>query len=144
MKKLVVTLTIILAGFPPCGVSTTTLVASPIPIPAPASMPLEDIHVEIKPSAGGLAAVVTGEFTFAYIPEDVNSMMLPVPPDVNNIRLSADDVELPWSWSGETPHSGAVPAVPLPLSGTRIVQDTVASPGTSSCVRKSPRTVVGW
>jgi len=29
MKKLVVTLTIILAGFPPCGVPTTTVVAKP-------------------------------------------------------------------------------------------------------------------
>ncbi|MHC4173024.1 MAG: DUF3160 domain-containing protein [Planctomycetota bacterium] len=111
MKKLVVTLTMILAGFPPCGVSTTTLIASPIPIPTPASMPLEDIHVEIKPSAGGLAAVVTGEFTFAYIPEDVNSMMLPVPPDANNIRLSADDVELPWVWSSEE-YPTALPEMP--------------------------------
>ena len=101
MNKLVVILTIILAGFPPCGFPITTLVANPIPIPMPASMPLENIHVEIKPCVGGLGAVFTGEFTFTHIPEDVSSMMFPVPPDANNIRVRADDVELLWAWSSE-------------------------------------------
>ena len=126
MKKLVVALTIILTGFPPCGVPTTTLVANPIPMPVSASMPLEDMHVEIKPCPAGLGAVFTGEFTFTYIPEDVSSMMFPVPPDANNIRVWQNDVELTWTWSSQEyptilPEMPGIPMIqwqgPFPADG---------------------------
>ncbi len=65
--------------------------ANPIPLPQPASMPLENMNIQIKPSTDGLGAVFTGEFIFTHIPEDVNSMLFPVPPDANNIRLDADN-----------------------------------------------------
>jgi len=75
--------------------------ANPIPWPPPASMPLEDMYVEIQPGGDGLHAVFTGDFTFTYIPEDVNSMLFPVPPDANNIGVWQNDVELAWAWSSQ-------------------------------------------
>ncbi len=75
--------------------------ANPIPLPQPASMPLENMNIRIKPSAEGLAAAFTGEFTFTHTPEDVNSMLFPGPPDANNIRVAADNVELLWTWSSQ-------------------------------------------
>ena len=100
--------------------------ANPIPLPQPASMPLENMNIQIKPSADGLAAAFTGEFTFTHIPEDVNSMLFPVPPDANNIRLAADNVELPWTWSSEEyptvlPEMPTIPMIewqgPFPTDG---------------------------
>jgi len=64
-------------------------------------MPLEEMAVDIKPCREGLGAVFTGEFTFTYIPEDVNSMLFPVPPDASNVRVWQDNAELAWGWSGE-------------------------------------------
>jgi parallel beta-helix repeat protein len=100
--------------------------ANPIPWPPPASMPLEDMHVEIKPDSNGLHALFTGDFTFDYIPEDVLSMLFPVPPDANNIRVWQDGVGLPWSWSGEEyptilPEMPSIPMIvwlgPFPTTG---------------------------
>ncbi len=119
MKKPTVLLAIIL-------VVATLASANPIPIPLPASMPLENMQIRIRPSADGLSAAFTGEFTFTYIPEDVNSMMFPVPPDANNIRLTADNVELPWTWSSEEyptvlPEMPTIPMIewqgPFPTDG---------------------------
>ena len=62
-------------------------------------MSLEDIDVEIKPAGGELHAVFTGDFTFNSIPDFMNSMLFPVPPDAHNIRVWQDDQELPWTWS---------------------------------------------
>ena len=100
--------------------------ANPIPWPPPASMPLEDMHISISPSTNGLSAEFIGEFTFTHIPEDVNSMLFPVPPDANNIRVTADNIELPWSWSSEVyptvlPEMPTIPMIewqgPFPIEG---------------------------
>ncbi len=99
--------------------------ANPIP-PQIASMPLENMRIQIKPSAEGLAAAFTGEFTFTYIPEDVNSMLFPLPPDANNILVAADNVELPWTWSSQEyptvlPETPTIPMIewqgPFPAGG---------------------------
>ncbi len=81
--------------------ATTAVSANPIPWPPPASMPLEDMHVEIRQCGNGLHAVFTGDFTFDYIPVDVLSMLFPVPPDAANIGVRQDDVEIEWAWSAE-------------------------------------------
>lgn len=100
--------------------------ANPIPVPPPASMPLEDIHVQIQPVGDGLHAVFTGEFTFTHIPEDVNSMMFPVPPDGNSIGAWMDGAPLTWAWSSEQyptilPEMPTIPMIewqgPFPLLG---------------------------
>jgi hypothetical protein len=85
------------------AISAAAIIASanPIPVPPLASMPLEEIYVQIQPDGNSLHAVFTGDFTFVYIPKDVNLMLFPVPPDANNIRVRADSNELPWTWSSE-------------------------------------------
>lgn len=75
--------------------------ANPIPIPVPARMPLEEMYVEIQADGNDLHATFTGDFTFTYIPEDVNAMLFPVPADANNIGVWQDSNELPWAWSSE-------------------------------------------
>ena len=105
---------------------------NPIPWPPPASMPLEDMHIEIKPSGDGLHAVFTGDYTFTYIPKDVESMLFPVPPDANNIRVWQDGVELTWTWSSEKyptilPEIPTIPMIewqgPFPESGAVFTVD---------------------
>ena len=82
-------------------VTTALASANPIPWPPPASMPLEEMYVQIQPDGNDLHAVFTGDFTFTYIPKDVSSMLFPVPPDANNIRVRQDSNELPWTWSSK-------------------------------------------
>jgi hypothetical protein len=94
MKKFILALTCLFFAIP-CG-------ANPIPIPPPASMPLEDMHIVIQPCGDALHATFTGDYTFDYIPEDVLSMLFPVPPDANNIAVWQDGVGLLWTWSSET------------------------------------------
>ena len=77
------------------------LSANPIPIPPPACMPLENMHIDIRPDGNGLEALFSGEFTFTYIPSDVTSMLFPMPPDAHNIQAYQDEGELGWTWSGE-------------------------------------------
>lgn len=124
MKKLILAFACLLLAIP--------CLANPIPLPPPASMPLEDMYVEIQPCANGLRAVFTGDFTFEYIPEEVNSMLFPVPPDANNIRAWQDAVELAWSWSGELyptilPEMPNIPMIewqgPFPLEGAVFTVD---------------------
>ncbi|MHC4693266.1 MAG: FG-GAP repeat domain-containing protein, partial [Planctomycetota bacterium] len=101
-------------------------IANPIPWPPPASMPLEEMYVEIQPHADRLHAVFTGDFTFTNIPNDVNSMMFPVPPGANNISAWQDGVELGWTWSSEEyptilPEMPTIPMIewqgPFPTNG---------------------------
>ncbi len=93
MKKEIVLVSFILA-------TAASVLANPIPIPLPANMPLEEMRVVISAApTGTLEADFSGDFTFTYIPQDVNSMLFPVPPDANNIRVWQDKVELPWTWS---------------------------------------------
>ena len=132
MTKLTAVLSIILAAaaltsdLGEFGRAVEPAAANPIPLPLPASMPLENMHIHIKPSADGLDAVFTGEFTFTHIPEDVNSMLFPVPPDANNIRVDANNVELTWTWSSEEyptvlPEMPTIPMIewqgPFPTGG---------------------------
>ena len=113
--------------------ATTTLAsANPIPIPPPASMPLEQMYVEIQRDGDDLHAVFTGDFTFTYIPNDVNSMLFPVPPDANNIGVWQDNVELAWTWSSEEyptilPEMPTIPMIewqgPFPTNGAVFAVD---------------------
>lgn len=75
--------------------------ANPIPWPPPASMPLEDMTVEIVQVGTKLHARFEGDFTFDYIPADVTAMLFPVPPDSSNIVVTQDGVPLEWTWSDE-------------------------------------------
>ena len=100
--------------------------ANPIPVPVPASMPLEEMTIHID---GNLHASFHGQFTFDYIPTDVQEMLFPIPPEnATNIQVYQDAVPLPWTfapesyptvlpeypslsmfkWSGPFPESGAV------------------------------------
>ena len=64
-------------------------------------MPLEEMQVVIQLSDSGLRASFSGEFTFDYIPDDVNSMLFPVPPDANNMGVYMNNIPLGWEWSSE-------------------------------------------
>ncbi|MHC4527473.1 MAG: DUF3160 domain-containing protein [Planctomycetota bacterium] len=105
----------------------TVVSANPIPIPPPASMPLEQMYVEINEEANGLSVAFTGDFTFTYIPNDVTSMLFPVPPDAEGIRVWQDEGELTWHWSAEQyptilPEMPTIPMIewpgPFPEDGT--------------------------
>ena len=77
--------------------------ANPIPWPPPASMPLEEMWVDIQATEDRLYATFAGDFTFDYIPSDVATMMFPVPVGASNIRVRQDhSTDLPWSWSDES------------------------------------------
>jgi len=77
---------------------SVTALANPIPMPPPASMPLEDMKIQIQTVEGSLYAQFSGDFTFDYIPNEVNLMMFPVPPDATDIQVYQDGVELSWCW----------------------------------------------
>ena len=89
-------------------------------------MPLENMHIDIRPDQDGLRAIFSGEFTFTYIPDDVTSMLFPVPPDAENIHAYQDDVEPEWTWSNEeyptvVPEMSTIPMIewqgPFPRDG---------------------------
>ena len=107
--------------------AATFVSANPIPIPFPACMPLEDMHIDIRPDQDGLQAIFSGEFTFTYIPDEVTSMLFPVPPDAENIHVYQDGDELEWTWSSEKyqtvlPEMPSIPMIewagPFPETGT--------------------------
>jgi hypothetical protein len=100
--------------------------ANPIPVPVPASMPLEEMRIQID---GKRHAAFHGRFTFDFIPTDVVEMLFPIPPEnATNIQVSQDSRPLPWmpslatyptvlpeypslsmfKWSGPFPENGAV------------------------------------
>ena len=94
--------------------SATTL-ANPIPWPPPASMPLEDMKIQIQAIGSNLHAQFSGDFTFDYIPDEVYLILFPVPPDATDIRVCQDGVELSWSWSSEN-YTTILPELPtIPL-----------------------------
>jgi len=104
-----------------------TALANPIPWPLPASMPLEEMWIDIEYREGALHASFAGDFTFDYIPTDVTSMFFPVPIGAGNIHLRQEGVELPWVWSeGDyptvLPETPLIPMIewpgPFPESGT--------------------------
>lgn len=92
------------------AVSLTAL-SNPIPIPRPASMPLEDMDIQIQAAGSSFHAYFSGDFTFDYIPDDVTSMLFPVPPDAAGIGVWQDDVELFWDWSSDT-YPTILPEIP--------------------------------
>lgn len=58
-----------------------------IPLPAPASMPLEQMSIHI----GVRQATFQGRFTFEYIPPEVEAMLFPIPPiNATNIEVAQD------------------------------------------------------
>ncbi len=106
--------------------------ANPIPIPIPAAMPLEDMHIIIEPVSNGLHATFTGDFTFTYISDGVTSMTFPVPPDATNIQVWQDDVALSWNWTSDLyptilPEMDSIPMIewdgPFPAGGAVFTVD---------------------
>ena len=90
---------------------SATAVANPIPWPRPASMPLEDMKIQIQNVEGSLYAQFSGDFTFDYIPNEVCLMLFPVPPDATDIQVSQDGAERSWSWSSEN-YTTILPEMP--------------------------------
>ena len=86
--------------------------ANPIPVPEPASMPLEEMWIDIQPAGGGLHASFAGDFTFDYIPSDLTSMLFPVPAGSTNIEVRRDGMDLLWTWSAEQ-YPTILPEAPL-------------------------------
>lgn len=106
--------------------------ANPIPIPIPAAMPLEEMHIIIEPVGNGLHATFTGDFTFTYIPDAVTSMTFPVPSDASNIHVWQDDVALAWNWTSDLyptilPEMDSIPMIewdgPFPTGGAVFTVD---------------------
>jgi len=110
--------------------------ANPIPWPPPASMPLEDMKIKIQTIEGSLYAQFSGDFTFDYIPNEVCSMLFPVPPDATDIRVCQDGVELSWSWSSKNyttilPEMPTIPMIewegPFPAEGCIFTVDALGT-----------------
>lgn len=107
-------------------VLAAVVLANPIPVPQPASMPLEQLDIQILPTGGVPHAVVSGDFFFDYIPEDVTGMLFPVPPGSTNIHVWQDSLELSWTWSAQLyptvlPELPEIPMIewqgPFPVDG---------------------------
>ncbi|MGD8787741.1 MAG: DUF5818 domain-containing protein, partial [Phycisphaerales bacterium] len=118
MKQTVILLIIFLSLAP---ASANTIV-----LPPQVSMPFEDMQIQINPPPKGLSATFSGEFFFDYIPEDVNLILFPVPPDANNIHVDINNIELPWTWSNQMyptilPEMPTIPMIewqgPFPIQG---------------------------
>lgn len=78
----------------------TAAEANPIPVPVPASMPLEEMRVSIAPSG---QVRFSGDFTFDFIPADVGKMQFPLPPvNAAGVRVLQDGVPLAWALSADT------------------------------------------
>ena len=91
--------------------SQTTL-ANPIPWPLPASMPLEEMWIDIERTENALYASFGGDFTFNYIPTDVASMFFPVPVGASNVHVRQDGAVLSWTWSSEEHYPTILPEMP--------------------------------
>ena len=94
------------------GMLGQATLANPIPWPPPASMPLEEMWIDIEPSENGLYASFGGDFTFDYIPADVDSMLFPVPVGVSNMHVRQDGAPLSWTWSIEEDYPTILPEIP--------------------------------
>lgn len=90
---------------PRCLVAMVTLLpayllANPIPLPTPASMPLEEMRISID---NGGHVVFEGCFTFDAIPATVDAMRFPLPPvNASNLQLKQDGVPQPWALTTDT------------------------------------------
>jgi hypothetical protein len=75
---------------------------NPIPWPLPASMPLEEMSIEINREGQGLVADFHGDFTFNHIPESVSQMLFPVPQGSSSVSAWQSGTPLSWRWSNST------------------------------------------
>ncbi|MBL8701517.1 MAG: hypothetical protein JNK67_24270 [Alphaproteobacteria bacterium] len=104
--------------------------ANPIPLPVPASMPLEEMTISIGTDRH---VEFTGNFTFNFIPETVASMLFPLPPaNATAVQVRRDGTPLAWSTSPSTyptvlPEFPALPmfewAGPFPTGGAVFTVD---------------------
>jgi len=91
-----------------CGVfcllvCAATVCANPIPWPPPASMPLEQMWIDIDDVGGAYEVEFRGHFTFNYIPADVTSMMFPIPDGSWAEAVEGPPgVPRPFTWADET------------------------------------------
>ena len=91
--------------------------ANPIPVPLPASMPLEDMYSELLEIDGdtGLRDHFQGDYYFSYIPKDLHMMKYPVPPNPDGSHIVDVPVSfgrLPDDWTF-TP--GSLPGLHMPF-----------------------------
>lgn len=78
----------------------TTLLANPIPVPPPASMPLEQMTINI---GANRHVKFSGDFTFDSIPDTVTKMQFPLPPiNASGVSVWQDGAPLGWRFSAET------------------------------------------
>lgn len=86
--------------FSTLGMMPTALRANPIPLPVPASMPLEEMKITIGEDR---QVKFTGDFTFDFIPTDVTKMQFPLPPQNPDIvEVFQNSMPLPWELSSDT------------------------------------------
>ncbi len=78
--------------------SVTITVANPIPIPV-LLMPLEFINGTISVDDTELVARVDGAYPFINIEYRIVEMYYPVPPNVANISVKIDEMQLSWVYS---------------------------------------------
>jgi hypothetical protein len=91
-------------------VFSISLQANPIPVPTPASMPLEEMTVTIDAARH---VSFSGDFTFDSIPTTVAEMLFPLPPvNASNVTVRQDGVSLLWSPSSDT-YPTVLPEYPL-------------------------------
>lgn len=87
-----------------------SLSANPIPVPLPASMPLEKMTITI---GADRHVDFTGAFTFDFIPTTVGKMQFPLPPiNASDVQVLQDGVGLSWSMSRDT-YPTVLPEYPL-------------------------------
>ncbi|HZP89129.1 MAG TPA: hypothetical protein VFB54_20140 [Burkholderiales bacterium] len=121
MKKRCVVAALSALALFPLGLS-----ANPIPLPVPASMPLEQMQIAIGTDKH---VKFTGDFTFDFIPASVTKMLFPLPPvNASAIQVFEDGNPVPstmsssvyptvlpeypllsmFEWNGPFPEDGAV------------------------------------
>ncbi|NQT21138.1 MAG: hypothetical protein HQ592_15630 [Planctomycetes bacterium] len=109
--------------------------ANPIPVPLPASMPLEDMYSELLEIDGdtGLRDHFQGDYYFSYIPKDLYMMKYPVPPNpdgshIEDLRVSFGKLPDDWTFTpGSLPalHMLLPPVSPQPWYYIRELYPTV-------------------
>ncbi len=90
----------VLAVWSALALLPTTLLANSIPVPPPASMPLEQMTINI---GANRHVTFSGVFTFDSIPKSVTKMQFPLPPiNASKVSVSQNGVPLGWTSIAET------------------------------------------
>lgn len=110
------------------GIAVSTW-ANPIPVPRPASMPLEDMYSYLdETDLGELSETFIGNYYFSYIPEDVDQMKYPLPPESNDISVAMGKLPEDWDFTDDIfpfLHEMQVPMDPMKWFYIRELYPTV-------------------